>query len=245
MIKSSNPALNSIVFQTRISENDDIMTVSGTINKSLFLISLVFCTAVLSWDFIINSEDGKIYVGVAFTIAVILAVTTYFKINLAPFTAPPFALFEGVFLGGVSGLLNEKYTDIAIHSILLTFGTFICLLLAYKSQLFHVSDNFKLGVVAGTGAICLIYIAALVLSNFSIQVPLIHANGLVGLIISLFIVGFAALNLVLDFDFIEQGENRGAPKSMEWYASFGLLVSLIWLYVQNINLLLKVGWRKK
>jgi len=247
ILRTANPALSNSVFQTRMSENEKMMTVSGTVNKSFFLIGLVFCTAILSWDFMINADEyGKLYVFIAFALGGIIGVVTYFKPGLAPTTAPAYALFEGVFLGGFSGLLNDLYPGLAIHAVLLTSGTFICLLLAYKSGLFTVTENFKLGIVAASGAICLIYLITFFLNYFfNIQVPLIHGNGFIGILFSLFVVGIASLNLVLDFDFIEQGESRGAPKYMEWYASYGLLVTLIWLYFENINMLLKMGWRKK
>lgn len=245
MIRTSNPALNNAVFQTSTVETDKRMTVSGTLNKSLFLICMVFCSAILSWDFIIDAEDGRLYVFFALACAIVLGVVTYFKPPLSPMTVPAYALFKGVFLGGISGWLNEEYPGIAIHAVLLTSGTFICLLSAYKCGLFSVTENFKLGIVAATGSICLIYLITFSLTYFNIQVPLIHGNGLIGIVFSLVVVGVAALNLVLDFDFIEQGEIRGAPEYMEWYASYGLLVTLIWLYFEIVRMLINLGWRKK
>ena len=171
-------------------------------------------------------------------------MVTSFKPAWSPYTAPAYALFEGVFLGAISGFFDSMYPGVAIQAVLLTCGTFICLLLAYRSGLIKATENFKLGIVAATGAIGLIYLASFILGMFHIQIPLIHDNGIVGIGFSLVVVVIAALNLVLDFDFIEQGEAKGAPKYMEWYASFGLLVTLVWLYIEILKLLVKLSSRR-
>jgi uncharacterized YccA/Bax inhibitor family protein len=139
--------------------------------------------------------------------------------------------------------MEAQFPGIVIQAVALTFGTLFCLLLAYKSGLIKATENFKLGVVAATGGIALIYLATMVLGLFGIGIPYIHDSGLIGIGFSLFVVVVAALNLVLDFDFIETGAERGAPKYMEWYASFGLIVTLVWLYIEILRLLAKLRGR--
>lgn len=239
-MRTSNPALNESAFDTYAAAGEEKMTIRGTVNKSFILIALVFSTALLSWDFITNLDGGMMYVIASAIIALIIGLLTSFNPTWAPYTAPAYALFEGVFLGAVSGYIDSKYPGIAIQAVLLTCGTFICLLMAYRSGLIKATENVKLGIVAATGAIALIYLASFVLSFFNIQIPYIHGNGLIGILFSVVVVVIAALNLVLDFDFIEQGAERGAPKYMEWYASYGLLVTLVWLYIEILKLLLKL-----
>jgi uncharacterized YccA/Bax inhibitor family protein len=160
------------------------------------------------------------------------------------FTAPIYALLEGLFLGGISAIFEAQYPGIVIQAVSLTFGTLFCLLLAYRSGIIKVTENFKLGVAAATGGIALIYLATLVLGLFGVRMPFIHESGLIGIGFSLFVVVIAALNLVLDFDFIESGAKSGAPKYMEWYAAFGLMVTLIWLYIEILRLLAKLRSRR-
>jgi uncharacterized YccA/Bax inhibitor family protein len=243
-MRTSNPALNDSTFDAIAVSGEERMTVKGTVNKSFILIALVFSTALLSWDFMLQSGSGIIYVIASAILAFIVGLVTSFKPTWSPYTAPAYALFEGVFLGAISGFFNNIYPGIAIQAVLLTCAVFICLLLAYRSGLIKATENFKLGIVAATGAIGLIYLATFVLSFFGIQIPLIHGNGPVGIIFSLVVVAIAALNLVLDFDFIEQGEAKGAPKYMEWYASYGLLVTLVWLYIEILKLLIKLNSKR-
>lgn len=142
-------------------------------------------------------------------------------------------------LGALSAIFEAKYPGIVFQAVLGTMGTFLALLLAYRSHLIRATENFKLGVVAATGGIALVYILQVVLRMFGINMPYINDSGPMGILVSVVIVTIAALNLVLDFDFIEKGAERGAPKYMEWYASFGLLVTLIWLYLEILRLLAK------
>ena len=158
-------------------------------------------------------------------------------------TAPLYALAEGLFLGGVSSLFEARFPGIVMQAVLLTFGTLFALLMAYRSGLVRATENFKLGVVAATGGIALVYLATIVLGFFGIGIPYIHESGLVGIGFSLFVVVVAALNLVLDFDFIETGVEQGAPKYMEWYGAFGLMVTRVWLYIEFLRLLAKLQSR--
>ena len=173
----------------------------------------------------------------------VLALITVFKKEWSPVTAPMYALVEGLFLGAISAVFNAKFPGIVFQAVLLTFGTLFALLFAYRSGLIKATENFKLGVIAATGGIALLYLASFVLGFFNINVPVIHDSGWLGIAFSLFVVVVAALNLVLDFDFIETGVAQRAPKYMEWYGAFGLMVTLVWLYVEFLRLLSKIQQR--
>jgi uncharacterized YccA/Bax inhibitor family protein len=172
------------------------------------------------------------------------AIVTVFKKEWAPITSPIYAVLEGFVLGGISSIFEASYPGIVIQAVGLTFGTLFALLIAYRSGLIKATENFKLGVVAATGGIFLVYMISFVLSFFGTTIPFIHESGTIGILFSLFVVVVAALNLVLDFDFIERGAESGAPKYMEWYAAFGLLVTLVWLYIEILRLLSKLRSRR-
>lgn len=154
-----------------------------------------------------------------------------------------YALVEGFFLGAVSAVYEAKFGGIVFQAVLLTFGTLMAMLLAYRSGLIKATENFKLGVMAATGGIALLYLISFALSFFGIHIPMIHEGGTFGIVFSLFVVVIAALNLVLDFDLIEHGVEQGAPKYMEWYGAFGLMVTLVWLYLECLRLLSKIQSR--
>jgi uncharacterized YccA/Bax inhibitor family protein len=166
-----------------------------------------------------------------------------FKKTWAPVTAPIYALLEGLVLGGISAMFEVRYHGIAIQAVSLTFGTMFALLLAYRSGLIPVTQNFKLGIIAATGGIAIFYLAQIVLGFFGIHFTTINGSGPIGIAFSVFVVIVAALNLVLDFDFIESAAAAGAPKYMEWYGAFGLMVTLIWLYLEILRLLSKLRSR--
>jgi uncharacterized YccA/Bax inhibitor family protein len=170
----------------------------------------------------------------------VLGLVTAFKKEWAPFTTLPYALLQGLFLGGISLQYEKQFSGIVPLAVGLTLGTLGALLFAYKSRLIRVTENFRLGVVAATGGIALFYLVSFVLSLFKIRIPYIHESGPIGIVFSLVVVAIAAMNLVLDFDFIERGTSMGAPRYMEWYAAFGLLVTLVWLYLELLRLLAKI-----
>ena len=174
----------------------------------------------------------------------IAAIITVFKRHLAPYTTPIYALLEGLALGGISRFFETLYPGIVNQAVFLTFGTLAALLFAYRSGLIKPTENFKLGIVAATGGIFFVYIISFILGLFGVQVPLIHSNSNFGILFSFGVVVIAALNLVLDFDFIEEGAEIGAPKYMEWFGAFGLLVTLIWLYLEILHLLAKLQSRR-
>lgn len=250
-MRSGNPTLKESTFLdlgsgTVVSRADGAMTLNGTINKTGLLLLLAVITAAFAWNQVeITAEGmtGGLYVWGGLIGGFILAMVTVFKKQWAPVTAPMYALVEGFFLGGISAVFEARYPGIAFQAVLLTFGTLFALLMAYRSGLIKATENFKLGVVAATGGIALVYLATIVLGFFGIDIPMIHGNGIVGIGFSLFVVVIAALNLVLDFDFIETGVERGAPKYMEWYGAFGLMVTLVWLYIEFLRLLSKLQSR--
>ena len=252
-MRSGNPALQESTFLdlgsgTVVSRDAGAMTLNGTVNKTGFLLLLAVLTAAFAWNNTFTAAGelapaAMVYMWGGLIGGLILALVTIFKKTWAPVSAPLYALFEGFFLGAISAVFEARYPGIVFQAVLLTFGTLFALLMAYRSGLIKATENFKLGVVAATGGIALVYLATIVLGFFNIQIPLIHESGLVGIGFSLFVVVIAALNLVLDFDFIESGVDAGAPKYMEWYGAFGLMVTLVWLYVEFLRLLSKLQSR--
>lgn len=242
-MRTSNPALGDNIFTAagRVTRADEAMTIQGTANKAILLLLCVLVTA--SWIWGMNPEAVTPWVLVGAIGGFIVALVTIFKQTWAPFTAPLYALLEGLVIGGVSTMFEAKFPGIVIQAAALTLGTCLALLLAYKSRLIQATENFKLGVVAATGGIALFYLITIVLGFFGIGMPLMYGNSWASIGFSLFVVVIAALNLVLDFDFIEQGAARGAPKYMEWYGAFGLMVTLIWLYLEMLRLLAKLRSR--
>jgi uncharacterized YccA/Bax inhibitor family protein len=172
-----------------------------------------------------------------------VALITIFKPNLSPLTAPVYAALEGLALGAISAIAEARYPGIVIQAVALTFGTLFALLIAYRSRLIPVTQNFRLGIVAATGGIAIFYLVAIGLSFWGVRIPFLHEGSALGIGFSVFVVVIAALNLVLDFDFIEKGAEHGAPKFMEWYGAFGLMVTLIWLYLEILRLLSKLRSR--
>jgi uncharacterized YccA/Bax inhibitor family protein len=248
-MRTANPAFNDSTFpassvRTGFGEG---MTIEGTINRTGILLLCVLATAAWTWSQFFTSRDPAVvgpYILIGALGGFVMAMITVFKKEWAGITAPIYALLEGLFLGAVSAMLELRFPGIAIQAVALTFGTCICLLLAYRSGLIRATEKFKLGIVAATGGIALIYLLSMVLGLFGVQIPYIFGSSPIGILFSVVVVVIAALNLILDFDFIEQGALRGAPKYMEWYAAFGLMVTLIWLYLEIIRLLSKLRDRR-
>lgn len=252
MMRSGNPALKDSTFLdlasgSLVQGQGSTMTLSGTVNKTGLLLLLSVLTAAFAWSQIEFTAQGPVgampYLLGGALGGLVLALVTVFKKEWSPVTAPLYAIVEGFFLGAISAMYNHLYEGIVMQAVLLTFGTLFALLFAYRSGLIRATENFKLGVVAATGGIFLVYLASMVLGFFDIRIPMIHESGIVGIGFSLFVVVIAALNLVLDFDFIESGVEHGAPRYMEWYGAFGLMVTLVWLYVEFLRLLAKLQSR--
>ena len=240
-MRSGNPALRADVFtKVRSLDSENVMSIQGTVNKTFFLLLLTFFSASWVWR---NPARFLPFIWLGIIGGLIVALVTFFKKELAPVTSPIYALIEGLVLGTISAIMEKTYPGIVMQAVALTFGTLFCLLLAYKSGLIKVTENFKLGIVAATGGIFLIYMISMVMGFFGARIPFIHESGPIGIGFSLFVVAIAALNLVLDFDYIEKGAKHGAPKYMEWYGAFALMVTLIWLYMEILRLLSKTRRR--
>jgi uncharacterized YccA/Bax inhibitor family protein len=251
-LRSGNPALTANTFKGIIAagERSDVMTIQGTVNKTFALLFLLVMSAGFVWKLFISSSANPELAALANILMIagiagglVFSLVTIFVKTWSPFTAPLYAIFEGLFLGGISAVLQAAYPGIAAQAIAITMGTLLALLLAYKSGLIKATENFKLGIFAATGGIFVVYLVTVILNLFHVSMPYIHQSGTIGILFSLFVVVIAALNLVLDFDFIEQGAASGAPKYMEWYGAFGLMVTLVWLYIEILRLLTKLRSR--
>jgi uncharacterized YccA/Bax inhibitor family protein len=242
MLRTSNPALRADTFGTRALPGTDVMTVQGTVNKTGLSLLILIAAAAFSWN---AGPLAPLLALVGMIGGLVFALCTIFKNTWAPVTTPLYAAFEGLLLGAISNMFQQRYPGIAFNAVALTFGTLAALLVAYSSGLVRATENFKLGVVAATGAIALLYMVSMVMGFFGHRIPGIFDSGAVGVAFSLFVVLIAALNLVLDFDFIERGAAHGAPRYMEWVGAFGLLVTLVWLYLEILRLLAKLQGRDR
>jgi uncharacterized YccA/Bax inhibitor family protein len=248
LIRTSNPALNARTFaDLRRDPTAPPMTLEGTVNKAALLLFLVVVPAAWVWSQVRTAFDPSVvgpWILLGGIGGFIAAIVTVFKKEWSPVTAPVYAALEGLVLGGLSALLETKYPGIVMQSVGLTFATLAAMLIAYRTGLIKATEKFKLGVVAATGAIALYYVVGLVLSFFHVAMPFLQGNSTASIVVSGVIVVVAALNLILDFDFIETGVAAGAPKYMEWYGAFGLMVTLIWLYLEILRLLAKSRSRR-
>jgi uncharacterized YccA/Bax inhibitor family protein len=245
LLRSSNPVLKEKAFAGAIPTGET-MTVQGTVNKTGLLLLFVVAAAAWTWG-LSHSETPE----AAFPWMIggliggfVVALVTIFKREWSPVTAPIYALLEGLLLGGISAIFEKSYPGIAVEAISLTFGVMFVMLLAYKFRIVQATRGFKLGVIAATGGIAIVYLINMVMGVFfHSQMSFLNAATPLGIGISLFVVIIASLNLILDFDMIETGARMGAPKYMEWYGAFGLMVTLIWLYMEMLRLLSKLRRR--
>ncbi len=257
-MRTSNPVLQASTFQPSIAANysGETMSIHGTVNKTLISLILLFIAAFYTWSLFFSSvaahpyEVGqsvsslKIYLWGGMIGGLITAMIIIFKKTWAPLLVPVYAIMEGLCLGALSATFEVRFPGIVIQAVSLTFFTLLALLFIYKSGMIKVTDKFKLGVTAATGGIALFYLTQMVLGFFSVHIPYIHEGGFIGIGFSLFVIIVASLNLVMDFDFIEKQADHRAPKYMEWVGAFGLLVTLIWLYLEFLRLLSKLQGRK-
>ncbi len=238
MNQLSNPAFKDELFNdNECSGTYTPMTIHGTCNKTLFLLFLAALSALVTVRYLSPSVPLILS---AVTGAFVIGFATSFRIGWSRFTAPAFALFEGIFLGAFSGWMESLYPGIVAQAIALTFFVFILLLLVFRAGLIRVTERFRLVVIGATGAIALFYLAAIVLAFFGIPVEIVTAGGWPGIAISIVIVIVASLSLVLNFDNIRADLENGLPERHEWYAAFTLLVTLIWLFLEILRLLAKV-----
>jgi len=242
-MQTSNPVFRNDPFSAARPSGAS-MTIGGTVGKTSFLLVLALLTAGVTWSLFNRGVNVMPLALGAGVVGFLVALGTSFKPTWSMILAPIYALLEGVVIGGISAVYNQKYPGIALAAAGGTAATMAGLLFAYQTGIIRASDNFKRGVVAATMGIFFFYLGMMVLGLFGIQMNAINGSGWMGIGFSVFVVIIAALNLVLDFDFIEQGARQGAPKYMEWYAAFGLMVTLIWLYLEILRLLAKVAGRR-
>ncbi len=246
-MRSSNPAMTEKIYEKAgaVSAGGSVMTINGTINKVGLMLLLVIGAAAYTWNMVLGAEAGR-----AGTFAIagaiggfIVALITIFRPRSSAITAPIYAILEGLFLGAISAIVNAKYPGIAFQAVLLTIGTLFTMLFLYRSGYIRATPRFRRGVMMATGAVFFAYLISWILSLLGMPMGFMHSAGPLGILISLVIIVIAALNLILDFDFIEKGSQMGAPKYMEWYGAFGLMVTLIWLYIEFLRLLARFSGR--
>lgn len=235
-MRSANPALRAKAFQNVFGTayGSEAMTLDGTVNKTGLLLLILIAGSAMTWGSP-AAMGGWLAIGIFG--GLVAAIVTAFKPDIAMYTAPIYAFLEGIFLGGISSLLEMQYPGIVIQAVLLTFGTAAAMLVLYRTHVIKVTQKFRLGVFAATGGIMLAYFFSFILSFFGIHMGIIWGNGPFGIFFNIIVVGVAALNLILDFDFIEEASAQNAPKYMEWYGAFSLIVTLVWLYIEFLRLL--------
>ena len=246
--KSGNPTLTEKLFQkSQVASMENTMTVRGTMNKFGFLFLMVMATAFYTWNAFMGGQSVTgLMIGGAIG-GLIIAFIIIFKQTWAPFLAPAYALMEGLFVGGISAVMHaafaEKAPFLIMQAVALTFGTIIAMYFLYQFRIIQATERFKSIVITATMGIAIFYLIAFVLRFFNVNIPFLHEGSMFGILFSLVVVVIAALNLILDFDMIEQGSAHGAPKYMEWYGAFGLLVTVVWLYIEILRLLSKLNSR--
>jgi len=237
-MRSGNPVLKSDVFVGQRSyDASGVMTTQGVVNKTFILLFLAVFRATWTWA---NPQKFLPFIGIAAIGGFLIGLVTVFKKEWVTVTAPVYALLEGFILGGISSIFEKQFPGIVIQAVGLTFGVLFSLLFAYSARMIKVTNNFRTGVIIATGGIVFLYFISFLMGLFGVRIPFIHESGTLGIGFSIFVVIIASLNLILDFDFIEQGSQSGAPKYMEWYGAFGLMVTLIWLYFEILRLLGKM-----
>lgn len=236
---SSNPFMKEEKYQNILdvtATSEGTMTVSGAVNKTLILSALLILTSAISFIM-----PNMVFVWVGAIGGFIAALVAAFKPHLSRYLAPAYALLEGLFLGTISAVYAASFSGIVFNAFISTIGILVAMLLIYKSRIISVTEKFRMGVLAATGAIALLYLVSMVLRMFGIEMPFLHQGGMWGIGISVAIIVVATLNLLIDFDNIEKGEMYSAPKYMEWYSAMGLLITLVWLYLELLRLLSKVA----
>jgi len=249
LMKSGNPALTEKSFQNSIAVDPALaMTVRGTLNKFGFLFLMVMGTAFYSWKEFAGGGNVVPFIWTGVIGGFVVAIIITFKKEWAPFLAPAYALLEGLFLGAISAVYNDafgaKNPDLIMNAVGLTFGTAIAMYFLYSFKIIKATQKFKAIIFTATAGIAIYYFITLILGMFNINVSFLSQGTTFGILFSLFVVAIAALNLILDFDMIEKGAEAGAPKYMEWYGAFGLLVTIVWLYLEILRLLAKISSRR-
>lgn len=261
-LETSNPAFRAETFRQARADSygTGTMTVQGAAIKTLVLVGILLAAAAFTWSQCLHTVTGEFsgetvrrfapdssayaFLMIGLIGGFIVSLITIFSPRSSPVTAPLYAGLEGLALGGISAVFEYRYPGIVLNAVGLTVGTLIVMLVAYAGGVLRATPKFVVGVIAATGAVALVYFVDILLSFFGIRVPYINDGGPIGIAISGVIVVIAALNLILDFDNVERGAASGAPKYMEWYCGFGLLVTLVWLYLEILRLLAKLQSRR-
>ncbi|MFV0555010.1 MAG: Bax inhibitor-1/YccA family protein [Mangrovibacterium sp.] len=243
--ESSNPTLSDKVFSKfAYASEESRMTTTGAMNKTAILLAIAIVAASFVWAKVMaNPAAAMPWVITGSLAGFVVALITSFKPHLAKTTAPIYAALEGLFLGGISALMEASYPGIVMNAVALTMAVFAVMLYLYRSEKIRATGKFRTGVIAATGGIALVYFVSFILGLFGVNVGFMHGGGTLSIVISLVVVAVAALNLILDFDFIDKAARNGAPKEMEWYGAFGLMVTLVWLYIEILRLLSKFASR--
>jgi uncharacterized YccA/Bax inhibitor family protein len=243
-VRSSNPAFATGAFQQSAyaAPGTLTMTVQGTVSKTFLLLAILSATAIWSWSEVANGTmTSGLFFG-SLVVGGIVGLVTCFKPTWAPWTAPVYAAVQGVFLGAISMFFaRTAYPGIALQAVGLTCGTLFVMLTLYGTRVIQVTDKLRMGIAGAMGALLLFYLVTWILRLCGIEMPAVFNSGPIGILFSMFVVGLAAFNLLLDFDMIEEGSTQGAPKTMEWFGAFALVMTLIWLYVQLLDLLRKIN----
>ena len=251
LFESGNPTLSQKIFNRSLQQEDaGTMTVRGAINKFGFLLFMVLAGAAYTWYLYYNNQPQTamtlLWVGIIGGFISVLAIS--FKPTLAPYLSPAYGILQGFFLGAISAILNdafsEKYPGLVLQAVGLTFGVAFAMFLLYNLRIIKATERFKSVVFTATAGIAVFYLITLVLRLFHINIPFMYDSSMLGIGLSLFVIAIAALNLIIDFDMIEKGADMGAPKFMEWYGAFGLLVTMVWLYIEILRLLSRFAGRK-
>ena len=243
--RSSNPALNSNTFKNVVKKDslhlNETMTIRGTVDKTALALSLLLISGYYCYS-LGEQSLTPILTFIGLFLGLLLFITTILKKSWSPFTVPFYSISQGFVLGGVSFYYNSQYEGIVLQAILLTILVLISMLFAYRSKIIKPTENFKLGVFSALMAVSLLYIVGFIMSFLGSGIPILNPNNssLISIGFSVLVVILGAFCLVIDFDFIEEGAEKGAPKYMEWYGALGLLVTLIWLYLEIIKLLAKL-----
>jgi len=252
LTKSSNPVFKENVFSRDFSSQSEVMTVNGTVNKTALMLLIVIASAIFVWNKFfaamqVNPEGGAAAVmpwviggGIG---GLITALVTAFRPKSAGISAPIYAIFEGLLLGGISAIFESMYPGVVMRAVLLTLAVFFAMLFLYRSGIIKVTKKLQMGIFAATAGIAAVYLVSFIGGFFGMEFSFLHGNSNFSIGFSLVVVAIAALNLVMDFSFIERATESGSPKYMEWYGAFGLMVTLIWLYLEILRLLSKLASR--
>ncbi len=252
LTKSSNPVLKENVFHKDFTVSSDAMTVNGTMNKTALMLLIVIASAIFTWNKFFQAlavnPDGAAAAVMPWLIVggiggLVTALVTAFRPQSSGISAPIYAIFEGLLLGGISAIFEAMYSGIVMRAVALTLAVFLAMLFLYRSGIIKVTEKLKMGIFAATAGIAVVYLVSFIGGFFGMEFSFLHGNSNFSIGFSLVVVAIAAFNLVLDFSFIENAVDSGAPKYMEWYGAFGLMVTLIWLYLEILRLLSKLASR--